>query len=105
MLAGESVTAAQRTIIGDRQARMRAAFREEVSWESLEPAMLDRYARTLNQRHVDGALVCCQSDAGKAVTAGMPLLMQSTMQAVPGRMGELQGRLQQVQRAPTRTGN
>ncbi len=98
MLAGEPPTPEQRKIIDDMQERTLALFREEFTWESLEPVLIDTYVHTFTQHEIDGMLAFYKSDVGKAAIAKMPSAMQSSMQAVQARMAGLQVKLQQLQR-------
>jgi hypothetical protein len=98
MLAGAPPTPEQRRIIDDLQAQTLALFRAEMTWESLEPVFVDAYVHTFTQKEIDGMLAFYKSDAGQAMIKKMPALMQSSMQAVQGRMAGLQAKLQQLQR-------
>jgi hypothetical protein len=98
MLGGAPPTAEQRQIIGDLEARTLALFNAEVTWDALEPVFVDAYVHTFTQHEIDGMLAFYRSDVGRAVVTKMPGVVQSTMQAVQGRMAGLQVKLQQLQR-------
>jgi hypothetical protein len=56
----------------------------------MEPMYIREYSQAFSQAEIDGMLVFYKSDAGKAVTAKMPQLLQIVMQDV---MTLLQGTL------------
>ena len=95
-VAGQSLTPEQEMVKLEMQGKMAAMLREELSWESLEPMYIEIYRKTLTQREVDGMLSFYTSPAGRAVILKMPLVMQSTMQAMQGRMSTFMPKIQQL---------
>jgi uncharacterized protein len=96
-LKGQTLNAQEQKAIDEMRTRMSALFRESLAWDTLEPMFLDIYSRSLTQGEVDGMLAFYATDAGRAVIAKMPLIMQNTMQAMQGRMQTLAPKIAQIQ--------
>jgi|SRR5690606_33667959 len=94
---GKQLTPEARTAMEEMQAKAVALTKEEMNWDVLEPMFLEIYRSSLTQEEVDGMLKFYKSDAGKAVTAKMPTIMQNTMKAMQQRMMVLMPKLQQLQ--------
>ena len=98
-LQGKEVSAEYRKILEDMQTQMVAVLNEDLGWSSMEPMFVEIYQKSFTQSEVDGMLEFYQSDAGKAVTAKMPLVMQNTMMLLQQRMANMAGRMQQIENA------
>ncbi|HEU0186301.1 MAG TPA: DUF2059 domain-containing protein [Gallionellaceae bacterium] len=96
-LAGQPVTPEQQKILDQMRTKMLALLKEQLSWDSLEPMMMDIYQKTFTEQEVQGMVDFYKTDAGKAVIAKMPLVMQHTMQAMQQRMGQMMPKMQQLQ--------
>jgi uncharacterized protein len=94
---GKSVNAEQEKIMSEFRARVVELARAEMGWDKLEPTYVDLYAKTFSQAEIDGMLAFYKSDAGKAVLAKLPLMMQNLMQMMMERMKGFMPRLQQLQ--------
>ena len=94
---GQPITAEQQKVLDDMRVKTVALIREFLTWEQLEPIMADIYTRTFTQNEVDGMLAFYATDAGKAMIAKMPLVMQSSSQAMQARMGTLTPKLVALQ--------
>lgn len=79
-LGDKPVSAKQEKIMADMRAETVQLIRTEMSWEKLEPMYIKLYSQAFTQAELDGMLAFYKSDAGKAVTARMPQLMQLMMQ-------------------------
>ena len=86
-LLGRQLTPEQEAIIARMRGRMADAFREEMTWDKLEPLYVRVYQNTFTQGEVDGMLAFYRTDAGRAVIEKMPAVIQTTM-------GEMQLRMQ-----------
>jgi hypothetical protein len=96
-MGGKSGTPEQEKLMAEMRAKMVALFREEMSWDQLEPTYLELYASTFTQAEVDGMNAFYRSEAGQAVVAKMPQLMQSLMQTVMQRMQMLMPKIQKLE--------
>ena len=66
---------------------MIAMFKEEMSWETLEPLYIRIYRDSFTQPEVNGMLAFYGSPAGQTVIKKMPLVVQNTMTEMQKRMG------------------
>lgn len=97
-LGGQTLTPDQQKILDQMRAKMLALFKEQISWDALEPMMMDIYQKSFTEQEVKGMLDFYKSDAGKAVIAKMPMVMQYTMQAMQLRMAGLMPKIEQLQK-------
>lgn len=98
-LAGHEVSQADQKVLQEMQDEMVALLKQEMSWLQLEPVFMQIYRESLSQAEVDGMLEFYKSDAGKAVIAKMPVIMQSSMQLMQQKMGHMMPRIQEIQQA------
>ena len=98
-LAGQEISAADQKVLQEMQGEMVALLKEEMSWAQLEPVFMQIYSDSLSQSEVDGMLEFYRSDAGKAVIAKMPVIMQNSMQLMQQKMGSMMPRMQEIQQA------
>lgn len=96
-LQGHNITPDQQRIIDDMRVKLVALFQEEMTWETLEPDVVNMYKKTFTQGEIDGIIEFYKSPAGKAVIAKMPVVMQNNMQLVQSRMKVLLPKMQQLQ--------
>lgn len=96
-LAGHEVSQADQKVLQEMQDEMVALLKQEMSWLQLEPVFMQIYRESLSQAEVDGMLEFYKSDAGKAVIAKMPVIMQSSMQLMQQKMGHMMPRIQEIQ--------
>lgn len=87
-IGNKPVSAKQEKIMAAMRAETVELIRSEMSWDKMEPMYIRQYSQTFSQAEIDGMLAFYKSDAGKAVTAKMPQLIQILMQDV---MSLLQG--------------
>ncbi len=97
-LGGKAVTAEQQALLDEMRERMVAIMRESVGWEVLEPMTIDIYRKSFTQQEAQGMLDFYRSDAGRAVIAKMPLVMQHTMTAMQEQLKIMFPRIQEVQK-------
>ena len=76
----QKLTPEQDSIMAEMRSKMVALIRESMSWEIMEPLYIDIYQKSFTQQEVEGILVFYRSDAGQAVIAKMPQVMQGTTQ-------------------------
>jgi hypothetical protein len=89
-IGDKPVTEKQEKIMAAMRAETVELIRSDLSWDKMEPMYIREYSQAFSQAEIDGMLVFYKSDAGKAVTAKMPQLLQIVMQDV---MTLLQGTL------------
>jgi hypothetical protein len=97
-LGQKPMTPAQNAIMDDMRVKMVAIINQQMSWEMLEPSLVEIYRKTFTQKEVDGMLVFYRSDVGKAVVGKLPQAMMSSMQMAQGRMSTLLPQIQQLGR-------
>lgn len=81
----------------DKVARESAAvIREELSWSTMRPLMLQIYKAAFTQEEVDGQIAFYRTPVGTAVIAKMPAVMDASMVATQQRMASIMPRLQAI---------
>ncbi|WP_226664702.1 DUF2059 domain-containing protein [Microbulbifer aggregans] len=98
-LSGEEISAEDQEVIDEMRQQMLTLMKAELSWQVLEPMFIEVYQKSLNQAEVDGMLEFYKSDAGKAVVAKMPQIMQHTMVLMQQRMASMGPKIQEIQLA------
>jgi hypothetical protein len=92
----EKPSAEQQQLMDTMATRMVAIFKEELSWESMKPSLIELYRKTFSQGEVDGMLAFYRSKAGQAMIARMPQVQQYSMQLGQERAAHMLPRLQQL---------
>ena len=95
-MAGETLNAEQEKIAEDMRSQVIALLKEDMSWSSLESDFIDIYQKSFTQKEVDDMLAFYKSEAGQAVIAKMPLVMQNSMQVMRGRMSVLMPKVRKI---------
>jgi hypothetical protein len=95
-LGDTQLTEEQQKILDDMRQRFVAVMQAEMSWERYEPLMMQVYRQTFTQPEVDGMLAFYRTDAGRAVIAKMPAVMQSSMQLAQEQMAQTIPKLQEI---------
>ena len=95
-LGDTQLTDEQRKILDDMRQRFVAVMQAEMSWERYEPLMMQVYRQTFTQPEVDGMLAFYRTDAGRAVIAKMPAVMQNSMQLAQQQMAQAIPKLQEI---------
>jgi len=96
-MAGQQLTPGQERLIDEMRERIIAIFQDEMNWQKMEPMMIDIYRRSFTQDEIDGMRDFYRTDAGRAVIAKMPLVMEHTMAAMQQHMRTMLPRLREVQ--------
>lgn len=97
-IGGKSVTPAQQALFDEMRERVVAIFRESMSWATLEPVMIDIYRKSFTRNEAQGMLDFYRSEAGRAVIAKMPLVMQNSMAAMQDNLRTMMPKIQDVQK-------
>lgn len=97
-LGGRAVTPEQQALFDEMRERVIAIFRESMNWAALEPMMIDIYRKSFTRKEAQGMLDFYKSDAGRAVIAKMPVVMQNTMAAMNDHMRTMMPKIMDVQK-------
>lgn len=62
------------------QAQMVRVMKEDMSWEKIEPLIVDVYSRNFTEREVDDILAFYKTKTGKSLLKKMPSVTQDSMQ-------------------------
>jgi hypothetical protein len=89
---------AQTRIMEDMSTRIVAILQDEMGWEKLEQDFIEIYRATLTQDEVDGMVAFYKSDAGRALTAKMPAIMEKTMGLMTQRLQVMRPRMLELQK-------
>ena len=95
-LQGKTITQKEQKLADDMQKKMNVIFKEEMSWEMLEPLFMQIYRDSFTQQEVDGMLAFYKSPSGQSVIRKMPLVMQNTMTEMQKRMGPIYQKLSKM---------
>jgi uncharacterized protein len=93
---GHTFTPEQKQILDDMYSQMTAVVTSGMSWEKLEPTMIDLYRQVYTQKEVDGMLAFYKTDAGRALIQKMPALMQATMQLMQRNIASTMPKMAQI---------
>lgn len=77
-------------------------FKEEMSWDKMEPLFVDVYKKSFSQSDVDGMIQFYKTPAGQSVVKKMPLVMQNSMQVMQQRMSTVMPKIMQLTEESTR---
>ena len=94
---GKPVPAKVQKHIDKLETDLKTLFKEECSWEKMEPVYLRIYQKSLTQQEVDGMIAFYKTPAGKAVMDKMPVILQNSIQEMKEMMGPMMQRLQRMQ--------
>lgn len=97
-VGGRNISPQQQALFDEMRERVVAIFRESMSWATFEPMMIDIYRKSFTRKEAQGMLDFYRSDAGRAVIAKMPLVMQHTMAAMQDKMRTMMPKIQEVQK-------
>ena len=94
---GQKATPEQEKLMAEFRHKAVDLIQDEMGWEKLEPMYVDLYAKTFTQSEIDGILTFYKTEAGKALIARMPTLMNNLMQMMMTKMQSFMPRLQELQ--------
>jgi uncharacterized protein len=97
-LKGKYLSPAQQSIMDDMRAKMFALVQDELTWDRIEPVIVDVYQQTFTQKEVNGMLAFYRSDVGKSMVTKMPQVLTASSGAMRSRMGTLVPKLEELQR-------
>ena len=91
------ITEDQRPMFESYLERMVVVMKEELSWERMEPFVIDAYVSVYSEEELKGLSEFYASPIGQKFVAKMPELMQATMEMTQKMMGELIPRITEIQ--------
>lgn len=97
-IGGKTVSPEQQALLDEMRTRVMAIVRESTDWARLEPMMIDIYRKSFTRKEAQGMLDFYRSEAGRAVIAKMPVVMQHTMAAMQENMRMMVPKIQEVQK-------
>lgn len=74
-----------------------AAFKEEFTWEKLQPVYMRIYQKSFTQEEVNGMTAFYKTPIGQALIAKMPAVMQNSMNETTQMLGPVMQRIQRMQ--------
>ena len=86
LAAGKTLSPEQQRVLDAVPAKFAAVMREEFTWASLRPAIVQLYRETFDQSEIDGLIAFYRSPVGQAFVSKMPIVMQKSMQVSQERM-------------------
>jgi uncharacterized protein len=97
-LKGKAVSPAQQSILDDMRTKMVALLQEELSFDKIEPIIVDVYQKAFTQKEVNGMLTFYRSEVGKSMVAKMPQILTASNEAMRSKLTTLVPKLQELQR-------
>ena len=91
------ITEDQRPMFESYLERMVVVMKEELSWERIEPFVIDSYVSVYSEEELNELSEFYASPIGQKFVAKMPELMQATMEMSQKMMGELIPRITEIQ--------
>ncbi len=91
------ITEDQRPMFESYLERMVVVMKEELSWERMEPYVIDAYVSVYSEEELKALSEFYASPIGQKFVAKMPELMQATMEMTQKMMGELIPRITEIQ--------
>ena len=85
-LQGKVITSDMQQKIDDNSKKIAQIFKEEMSWDNMEPLFMQIYRKSFSQSDVDGMIQFYKTPAGQSVVKKMPLVMQNSMEVMQQRM-------------------
>lgn len=90
------VKPSEQPILDRYYAKTTRIMREEMSWEKMEPHIVDLYVRNFNEKEISDMLAFYKTDTGRSVLKKLPLLMQESMQFAEQMVKAFLPRLQEA---------
>ena len=97
MAAQMGLTEEQRPVLEKYMEKMVAAMKEEMSWEKMQPYMLDAYVAVYSEQELRELADFYASPLGQKFLAKMPELMKETMQLTQQMMQDFLPRMKEIQ--------
>ena len=95
-LQGRQPTEREQQIIQQMTRESAALIRQELSWATMRPMMVQIYQSTFTQEEVDGQTAFYRTPVGATVVEKMPAVMQATMAVTQQSLARLMPQLQAI---------
>jgi hypothetical protein len=98
---GKAVTPEQQKYVDSARTKILSIYKEELSWEKMEPVYVTVYQQSLTQEEIDGIIAFYKTPAGEAFIKKMPLILQNTFAVMQQRMGPIMTKIRAVMQETT----
>jgi uncharacterized protein len=95
---GQTVPAEAQKIFEKCRADVSGIFKEQFTWEKMEPLYMHVYQQSFTQEEVNGMISFYKTPIGQSVINKLPLVMQNSMNETMKMMGPIMQRIQTMQR-------
>lgn len=75
------VQPSEQAILNDYSHQMVAMVKDELSWDKMEPLIVDVYSRNFSEQEIDDMLAFYKTETGQSMLKKMPIVMQESMLA------------------------
>ncbi|WP_250461199.1 DUF2059 domain-containing protein [Microbulbifer litoralis] len=96
-LAGREISEEDQKVLDEMRGQMTSVMKEEFTWDKMAPMFTQIYKNSLTQSEVNGILDFYKTDAGKALVAKMPMIMQQTIQLMQQKTAAMAPKMQKIQ--------
>lgn len=101
MVKEMDVQPSEQAILNDYSHQMVAMVKDELSWDKMEPLIVDVYSRNFSEQEIDDMLAFYKTETGQSMLKKMPIVMQESMLA---SQHVIQNLLSKVQAAAKKLG-
>jgi hypothetical protein len=84
-------------IFDNSRAEVVTIFKEQFTWDKLEPVYMRIYQKSFTEAEVEGMVAFYKTPAGQALLNKMPAVMQSSMDETTQLIGPVTQRIQRMQ--------
>lgn len=74
------VQASEQATFDKYYSQMITLLQDELSWEKMEPSVVDIYNRNFSEKEIDDMLAFYKTETGQSLLTKMPVVMQESMQ-------------------------
>jgi hypothetical protein len=90
------VTEAEKPIFDKHMAKVKAAMKEELSWQKMREPMIDVYLKHYTEQEMTDLLTFYGSESGQSIINKMPAVMQDSMLISQSMLKGFLPRMQQI---------
>ncbi|HZP85259.1 MAG TPA: DUF2059 domain-containing protein [Burkholderiales bacterium] len=103
--AGKTLTAKQQRFFDEWPKRSAEVIREELSWASMKPVLVQIYQETFTQEEIDGLIDFYRSAVGRTFIEKMPVVMQKSTLLMQSRIQPLAAKMKAAAEEALREAN
>ena len=96
---GKPLSVDEQAMLDQRQAKMSAILKEELSWDKVKDQYVQAYREMFTQEEIDGLIAFYQTPAGQSLVNKQPELAKRTMTILQQRMAPVMQRIQKMSEA------